>query len=104
VNARKGSTKKEHPKSDISPEAPKGNPEEIKYVFKSKFKRDKVLLDAGYRRTNDDGSKSIKNDVWAEFEHHTWITKDPALAEFLRRKIKTSKDVGPLHIMETTNI
>jgi len=101
---RKGSTKKVRPTETDEPQDSEGSRKAVNYVFKSKYREDKVLLEHGYRRKHSNGTYSIKNDVWAEFARNTWSTKDPRLAGILRNQIEEWEDIAPLHIMETTGL
>ena len=80
-----------------------------KFTFKSIYRRDKVTLRKGERAKNPDGSmRVVSPQVWAEFDHNTWTTRDPELAEILRKQIAIGDDphsgVAPLRIVETTNL
>jgi hypothetical protein len=102
---RKRVTKKESPTQSDVPEDLEGSREEIRYVFKSKFRADKIQLQVGHTIKNPDGSKSVIPDIWAEFERNTWTTRDPERADMLRKQIKQGEDSGrPLHVMETTDV
>lgn len=101
---RKGITKKVRPAETDEPQDSEGSRKAITYVFKSKYREDKVLLEHGSKVEHKDGSKTIKSDVWAEFQRNTWSTKDPRLAGILRNQIEEWEDIAPLHIMETTNV
>lgn len=92
--------------STNEPSAPvKLDPEVPHFVFKSKFKEDKVTLKKGLKETMPDGSMRVQAPVLAEFSHFTWITDDTNRAALLRAAIEERLLHGsPIHIQETTNI
>jgi hypothetical protein len=84
---------------------PELDPEVPHFVFKSKYKEDKVTLKKGRKESLPDGSSRVEAPVLAEFTRYTWSTDDPASAEILRGFIADRLRAGnPLHILETTQI
>jgi hypothetical protein len=88
------------------PTAPvKLSPDAEHFVFKSKYKDDKVTLKKGRKEQLPDGSTYVEPPVLAEFSRYTWVTDDPVYAEILRDGIKKRLLHGnPIHILETTSI
>ena len=73
------------------------------YVFKSKFREDKVTLRKPHTELNADGTKTVTGHEMAEFSRNTWSTDDPQRAEAMRTAIKNRQKRGtPLAIIETT--
>jgi len=90
--------------TDPTPDKGQVDADEPKYVFKSKFRGDKVkLLEATYRRGADGVNRILKPTVWADFERNTWSTTVPELAEALRMRIKERDKLrNPLRVWEVT--
>ena len=79
------------------------DPQEQHFVFKSKFKEDKVTLDKGSVETLPNGMKVATGARFADFSRFTFTTDSPDDAETLREFIKQRLKKGnPLHILETT--
>lgn len=95
-----------------SPAPPERSPEEVvqepeepeTYVFKSKFRQDRVTLRKPLKTKHNDGSYSVDPGEYAEFERNTWSTNDAFKAQILRDKIKERQNMDPLHIVETTHM
>ena len=103
VRAKTHSDVKPGPVEQIPPV--KLDPELPHFVFKSKFKEDKVTLVKGVKERLPDGSARITPGVLAEFNHYTWKTDDVKLAKILRDGIAARLLHGiPLHVFETTTI
>ena len=81
-------------------------PEEPKrFIFKSKFREDKVTLYKPHVELNPYGSKSVEGHKMAEFMRNTWSTDDPLDAEKLRTVIRNrTKRGASLGVVETTDI
>jgi hypothetical protein len=93
-----GGTNEQIPPVALAPEVPH-------FVFKSKYKEDKVTLKKGIKEQMPDGSARVQAPVLAEFSRFTWSTDDPVSAETLRGFIaQRLRDGVPLHIQETTTI
>lgn len=74
------------------------------WVFKSKYKEDRVRLKAAEIVMEPNGSKRTVPAVVAEFSRNTWTTEDPELAALLRKKIESREPRNPLGVVETTII
>ena len=75
-----------------------------RFVFKSKFRDDRVTLDKPSVTQYPDGSKSVEGHKMAEFSHNTWSTDSAEDAEKLRVTIQKRLKRAPLGIIETTDI
>ena len=85
---------------------PKVEPEKAtRFVFKSKFREDKVTIDKPHVTLNPDGTKTVEGHRMAEFSRNTWATDDELDAEKLRTAIRNREKRGStLNIIETTDI
>lgn len=72
------------------------------WVFKSKYREDRVTLKKPRKVKYDDGSVFVDAGEYAEFHRNTWTTDDAVKARKLREMIEERKDKDPLHIVETT--
>ena len=83
---------------------PELDPEVKHFVFKSKYKEDRVTLKKGTRELMPDGTAFVSPPVVAEFGRNTWATDDANLAGILRDIIGRRLLTGaPIHILETTD-
>lgn len=74
-----------------------------RFIFKSKFREDKITLRKPQTELNPDGTKSVHGHVMAEFNRNTWSTDDPQMAEAMRTAIHNRLKRGvPIEIVETT--
>ncbi len=75
------------------------------FVFKSKYKEDKVTLKKGIKERMPDGSTRVEAPIMAEFNRYTWATDNTEYAEILRGGIANRLLNGnPIHIQETTSL
>ena len=83
---------------------PVTKPEVKHFVFKCKYKEDRVTLKKGTKELMPDGSAFVSPPVTAEFGRHTWSTDDANLAGILRDIIaRRLLQRSPIHIQETTD-
>lgn len=107
----KAATVAASPEVDIQSTVPEGDSAQTdqgvgpdKFVFKSKFRQDKVkLFEATYRRYADGTMRVASPARWAEFEYNTWSTADKEAAQKMRDKIAECDRKGvPMKVWEAT--